>query len=102
MPAFPCPIFKPAAPNYAAAHANGRNGKGSSPPAGPELRIQLRGAGRFLLYASRRPAAVLLDGQPAVCVEWEGHSGALFFAVPWREPAEGEGAGGRRTAMVRF
>lgn len=71
----------------------------SSPAAGPELRMQLRGAGRFLLYASRRPAAVLLDGQAAGSVEWEERSGALSFTLPWRNPGE---RGGGRQAAVRF
>ncbi|KAL4457908.1 hypothetical protein ABPG75_012773 [Micractinium tetrahymenae] len=89
------------AAELAEPEANGGHANGSE-PAGPELRILLRGAGRFLLYASRPPAAVLLDGQPAGGVEWEERSGALFFAVPWREPEPGEGAGGRRTVVVRF
>ncbi len=93
----------PAEPEVnAAGTAKQSTANGSALAAGPELRILLRGAGRFLLYASRSPAAVLLDGQPIGGMEWEERSGALFFAVPWREPARGERPGGRRAVLVRF
>ena len=63
-----------------------------------ELRLRLRGAGRFLAYASRRPTAVLLDGAPAEGVEWDERSGMLWFALPWRADV-GSGA---RPAFVAF
>ena len=62
------------------------------------LRLQLRGAGRFLAYASRRPSAVLLDGAPAEGVEWEERRGALWFGVPWRT----EVGSGPRAAVIVF
>lgn len=93
----------PAEPEVNAAGTSKQStANGSALAAGPELRILLRGAGRFLLYASRSPAAVLLDGQPTGGVEWEERSGALFFAVPWREPARGEWPDGRRAVLVHF
>jgi len=70
--------------------------------------MELRGAGRFLLYASQRPTEVLLDGQPAGGVEWEEQRKALWFNVPWvgSEADAGSGAGphtgGRHVAVVVF
>lgn len=61
------------------------------------LRLTVRGAGRFLAFASRRPAAVLLDGAPAEGVDWEEGRGALWFSVPWREDV---GSGPRAAAIV--
>ncbi|PRW56188.1 raffinose synthase [Chlorella sorokiniana] len=61
------------------------------------LRLTLRGAGLFLCYASRRPAAVLLDGAPAEGVEWDERRGALWFNVPWREDV---GSGPRAVAAM--
>lgn len=63
-----------------------------------ELRLRLRGAGRFLLYASRRPTALSLDGRPAEGVEWEQARGALWFSVPWRA----ELGSGERSALAVF
>lgn len=63
-----------------------------------ELRLDLRGCGRFLLYASRRPAAVHLAGQPAHCLKWDSQRGALWFDVPWQQAHEG----GPLQAVVSF
>lgn len=61
------------------------------------LHLTLRGTGRFLAYASRRPTAVLLDGAPAEGLEWEERRCALWFNVPWREDV---GSGPRAAAIV--
>lgn len=61
------------------------------------LRLTLRGAGRFLAYASRRPAAVLLDGAPVEGLEWDERRCALWFNVPWREDV---GCGPQAAAIV--
>jgi hypothetical protein len=66
--------------------------------AGLELRLDLRGCGRFLLYASRRPAAVQVGGQPAQGVEWDDSRCALWFTVPWQQTGEE----GRLQAVVSF
>lgn len=63
-----------------------------------ELRLRLRGAGRFLCHASRRPTALSLDGRPAEGVEWEEGRGALWFSVPWRADL----GSGERAAVVAF
>lgn len=83
--------------HHLGAHAEGGD-KGAA--ATPTLRLELRGCGRFLLYASCRPATVLLDGQPAEGVEWEEQSGAAWFDVPWRGDQESGAAS--RLAVVRF
>lgn len=61
------------------------------------LHLTLRGAGRFLAYASRRPAAVLLDGAPVEGLEWEERRCTLWFNVPWREDV---GCGPQAAALV--
>ena len=86
----------PHSPATAAAE-DGKNGSCRA-----VLRLELRGCGRFLLYASRRPAAVQLHGQPAEAVEWQEQRGALWFGVPWQQDGAEAGRGGRHTAMISF
>ena len=67
------------------------------------LRLKLRGCGRFLLYSSRRPAAVQLNGQPAEALEWQEQRGALRFGVPWQQEGAAAGrGGGRHTVLISF
>ena len=66
------------------------------------LRLELRGCGRFLLYSSRRPAAVQLNGQPAEALEWQEQRGALRFGVPWQQEGAAAGRGGRHTVLISF